>query len=58
MDNDDSYLDLGQYVRVLRYATTPSTEEFVQVSKVAALGIALIGAIGYVIFLLMSFLPG
>lgn len=58
MDNNDSYLNLSQYRRVLEYATTPDKEEFKQVSIVAALGIILIGFIGFGIFLLMSFLPG
>lgn len=50
--------DLTSYVRVLKLASTPSTSEFSQVSLVAGAGILFVGAIGFVIFVLMSFMPG
>ena len=50
--------DLSAYVRVLKLASTPSWEEFSQVSKIAGAGIFLVGIIGFVIFAVMSFLPG
>ncbi|PSQ39024.1 protein translocase SEC61 complex subunit gamma [Halobacteriales archaeon SW_5_70_135] len=50
--------DLGAYVRVLRMASTPSWEEFSQVAKIAGAGILLVGLLGFVIFVVMSFLPG
>ena len=50
--------DLTSYVRVLKMASTPSWDEFSQVAKIAAVGILLVGAIGFLIFVLMSFLPG
>jgi protein transport protein SEC61 subunit gamma-like protein len=50
--------DLTSYVRVLKLASTPSTSEFSQVSLVAGAGILLVGALGFVIFVLMSFMPG
>ncbi|MFP4590958.1 MAG: protein translocase SEC61 complex subunit gamma [Halobacteriales archaeon] len=49
--------DVTSYVRVLKMASTPTSEEFSQVAKVAGLGILLIGTIGFVIFVGMSFLP-
>lgn len=59
MDNtEDSYFNLTQYKRVLKYATTPTMEEFKRVSLIAGAGIFLIGVLGFAIFLLMSFLPG
>ncbi len=43
--------------RVLKVATKPSSEEFFQTAKITAIGILLIGAIGFSIFLLFQ-LPG
>ncbi len=50
--------DLTSYVRVLKMATTPTSEEFLQVSKIAGLGIILVGIIGFIIGGVMLFLPG
>lgn len=50
--------DITSYVRVLKLASTPSTEEFSQVSLVAGAGIALVGVLGFFIFVIMSVLPG
>jgi len=50
--------DLESYVRVLRMASTPTWEEFSQVSKIAGAGILLVGLIGFTIFTVMSFIPG
>ncbi|MFB6085044.1 MAG: protein translocase SEC61 complex subunit gamma [Halorientalis sp.] len=48
--------DLNSYVRVLKLASTPSWEEFSQIAKIAGAGIGLVGLMGFVIFLLMSFI--
>ncbi|MFC6939023.1 protein translocase SEC61 complex subunit gamma [Salinirubellus sp. GCM10025818] len=50
--------DLSSYARVLKLASTPSTEEFSQVALVAGAGILLVGLLGFVIFVFMSFVPG
>ncbi|QHS17166.1 protein translocase SEC61 complex subunit gamma [Halopenitus persicus] len=50
--------DLNSYIRVLKLASTPSTEEFLQVSKIAGAGILLIGFLGFLIYMIMSLLPG
>ena len=50
--------DLNSYIRVLKLASTPSWNEFSQVSKIAGAGILLIGLIGFVIFAIMSVIPG
>jgi protein transport protein SEC61 subunit gamma-like protein len=50
--------DLNSYIRVLKLASTPTTDEFLQVSKIAGAGILLIGFIGFVIFAIMSLIPG
>ncbi|MFB6161318.1 MAG: protein translocase SEC61 complex subunit gamma [Haloferacaceae archaeon] len=54
----DVKYDLNSYKRVLDLASTPSWEEFSQVSKIAGAGILLIGFMGFVIFAIMSFVPG
>lgn len=50
--------DLNSYLRVLKMATTPTTEDFIQVAKIAGAGVLLVGTIGFLIFVIMSFLPG
>jgi protein transport protein SEC61 subunit gamma-like protein len=50
--------DLNSYIRVLKLASTPSTDEFLQVSKIAGAGILLVGFIGFLMFAIMSLLPG
>ncbi|ADJ15909.1 protein translocase SEC61 complex subunit gamma [Halalkalicoccus jeotgali] len=50
--------DLNSYVRVLKFATTPAWEEFSRVALIAAVGIVLVGLIGFFMFVVMSFLPG
>lgn len=50
--------NLAAYIRVLKLASTPSWEEFSQVSKIAGAGIIVVGIIGFLIFTIMSVLPG
>lgn len=50
--------DLTSYVRVLKMATTPTREEFFQVSKIAGAGILLIGFLGFIIGITMGLLTG
>ncbi|PSP95413.1 protein translocase SEC61 complex subunit gamma [Halobacteriales archaeon QS_4_62_28] len=50
--------DLTSYVRVLKLASTPSWEEFSRVALIAGAGIVLVGLIGFVIFVLMTLVPG
>ncbi|ELY57354.1 protein translocase SEC61 complex subunit gamma [Natronococcus jeotgali] len=50
--------DLTSYVRVLKMATTPTSEEFLQVSKIAGAGILLVGFLGFVIGAIMVLLTG
>lgn len=50
--------DLNSYIRVLKMASTPTTEDFLQVAKIAGAGVILVGSIGFLIFMIMSFLPG
>ncbi len=50
--------DLNSYIRVLKLASTPSLNEFSMVSKIAGAGIILIGFLGFVMFAIMSLIPG
>lgn len=50
--------DLTSYVRVLKLASTPAWEEFSRVALIAGAGIILVGLLGFIIFVVMSFLPG
>lgn len=52
------YLNFTQYRRVLSYAQWPTKEEVFEITKISAAGIFLIGALGFIIFTIMSFLPG
>lgn len=54
----DTPTDFGSYIRVLKLASTPTWEEFSQVSTVAGVGIVLVGFIGFLIFMVMAFVPG
>ena len=63
-DLDD--LDLGvsmpstkieDYMRVLKLARKPSREEFNMIAKISMAGIGLIGALGFVIYALLTELP-
>ncbi|PSQ05902.1 protein translocase SEC61 complex subunit gamma [Halobacteriales archaeon QS_6_71_20] len=54
----DVKYDLTSYVRVLKLASTPSWEEFSQISKIAGAGILLVGFLGFVIFAVMTVFTG
>lgn len=45
-----------KYIRVLKLARTPTKAEFWKISAVAALGIAVIGILGFLIYLLFEYL--
>ncbi|MFC4988057.1 MULTISPECIES: protein translocase SEC61 complex subunit gamma [Saliphagus] len=50
--------DVNSYVRVLKMASTPSREEFLQVSQIAGAGILLVGLMGFLIGVTMGLLTG
>ena len=54
----DVPLDYNSYIRVLKMASTPSWEEFSQVAKIAGAGIILVGLIGFLVFIIMFYMPG
>lgn len=50
--------DLTSYTRVLKLASTPTWDEFSKVATIAAIGILLVGTIGFTLFAIMTFIPG
>ncbi len=51
-------LKLSEYVRVLKLTRKPSKEEFSVIAKVAGAGILLVGFIGFIIYILITVMPG
>lgn len=51
-------LGRGRYGRVLRMARKPSSEEFNKTVTITGLGALLLGGLGFLIFLLMTEIPG
>jgi len=47
---------IRRYIRVLQVARKPSKDEFLIAGKVSAIGIFIIGVIGFLIFLAFIFL--
>ena len=45
-----------QSTRVLKLLKKPTIEEFITISKVSAIGLGLVGVLGFAINLLMSYL--
>ncbi|MDI6885224.1 MAG: protein translocase SEC61 complex subunit gamma [archaeon] len=48
---------LKEYIRILKLAKRPKREEFFRISKIAGAAMALIGTIGFSIYLLLTVLP-
>lgn len=50
-------LGFSRYSRIMRMARTPSRDEYKKTLGITALGIILLGAIGFAIMWLMTYLP-
>ncbi len=48
---------LKEYLRILKLAKRPKRDEFFHISKIAGAAMALIGAIGFAIYILLTVLP-
>ena len=48
---------LKEYIRILKLAKRPKREEFFRISKIAGAAMALIGTIGFSLYLLLTVLP-
>jgi len=53
-----SRIGKGKYGRVLRMARKPSKEEFNRMTKITAIGLLLVGGVGFFVFYIMRFIPG
>lgn len=51
-------LRFSEYLRVLKLTRKPTREEFIVIAKVAGAGILLVGFIGFIIYLLITVMPG
>ena len=47
----------GRYGRILQMAHTPDKEEYLRTAKISAIGIIILGAVGFAIMWLMTYLP-
>lgn len=47
----------GKYGRVLKMARKPDKEEFLKVVQVTGIGMILIGALGFLIYLIWNYVP-
>jgi protein transport protein SEC61 subunit gamma-like protein len=50
-------LGRGKYGRILKMAHTPTREEYKRTCYIAAAGMLLIGAVGFAILWIMTYLP-
>lgn len=48
---------IRSYLRILKLTKKPSREEFLTIAKVAGAGILAVGAIGFIIYVLLTMLP-
>ena len=49
--------EIRSYLRVLKLTKRPSTDEFLMIAKVAGIGIVAVGAIGFLVYILMVMVP-
>lgn len=52
-----SNIGKGRYGRVLRMSRKPTPEEYRKAATVSAVGLAILGVLGFTIYYLMSFIP-
>ncbi|RCV64005.1 protein transport protein SEC61 subunit gamma [Methanophagales archaeon] len=57
MKVEDLSKKLQVYIRILKLAKRPTRDEFFKISKIAGAAMALVGLIGFFIYLLMTVLP-
>lgn len=50
-------LGRGKYGRILKMAHTPTREEYKKTCYIAALGMLILGAVGFAIMWVMTYLP-
>jgi len=52
-----SNIGRGKYGRVLRMARKPTPEEYRKAATISAIGVAILGTLGFVIYYFMRFIP-
>lgn len=57
MKFEDLSKKLQVYIRILKLAKRPTRDEFFKISKIAGAAMALVGLIGFFIYLLITVLP-
>ena len=57
IENRAKNMGKGKYGRVLKMARKPETEEYVKVLQITSLGLALMGGLGFLIYLVWLQLP-
>ena len=50
-------LGRGKYGRIIKMARTPTREEYKKTCYIAALGMVILGAVGFAIMWIMTYLP-
>ena len=53
-----SNIGKGKYGRILKMCRTPSKEEYKKTLVIVAIGLGILGIVGYAIYWIMSYLPG
>ena len=48
---------IKEYIRIVKLAKRPKRDEFIKISEIAGAAMALIGVIGFTIYLLLTVLP-
>ncbi|MGE4577177.1 MAG: protein translocase SEC61 complex subunit gamma [Candidatus Methanomethylophilaceae archaeon] len=56
-ENRQSGLGFSRYSRIMKMARTPSRDEYRKTVGITALGIVLLGAVGFATMWLMTYLP-
>jgi protein transport protein SEC61 subunit gamma-like protein len=59
-DNFESKIEgfgKGRYGRLMQMAHTPDKEEYMRTAKISAIGIIILGAVGFAIMWVMTYLP-
>ncbi len=57
LDSRISGIGRGKYGRILQMAHTPDKEEYLKTAKISALGILILGLVGFVVMWIMTYLP-
>jgi protein transport protein SEC61 subunit gamma-like protein len=52
------HLGKGEYGRVLKMARKPTNDEYVKVLQITSIGLILIGALGFTVYLMFTQMPG